>query len=456
MRPMTVAILGAGPVGLAAAAHVLERGLTPLILEQGPEVGNAVRAWGHVPMFSDWSLNTDAAAFRRLATTGWTSPDPHAYPTGDALVSDYLEPLAATLGRWLHLQHKVIGVYRDGLDKVRDAGREEASFLIETDGPVGSEMFRADAVIDATGTWFQPNPGGNGRAVPGEVGHPKVTYGMPDAAGTVRDRFQGKRVAVLGGGHSAVGNLIALASLPGTKPIWLCRATATTRALGGGADDQLSARGSLGLEIAAMAAAGRVSVETGFRLSAIEGIDPLVALSADGRRIVGDELVISTGFRPDLSLFRELRVALDPALECPPALAPLIDPNQHSCGTVRPHGAAELAHPEPGFWIAGMKSYGRAPTFLMATGHEQVRSIVAKIAGDDAAAARVDLVLPETGVCSGPGTRTAQAVAATCCDGPAKGRADACCAADENAKESGASGCGCGTKSEPAKVAACC
>ena len=139
MRPMTIAILGAGPTGLAAAAHVLERGMTPLILEQGPGVGHAVRAWGHVPMFSNWGLNIDAAATRRLAATGWPAPDPRAYPTGDALVRDYLEPLAATLEPWLQVQRKVTVVYSGGLDKVRDAGRDEASFLIETDGPIGPD-----------------------------------------------------------------------------------------------------------------------------------------------------------------------------------------------------------------------------------------------------------------------------------------------------------------------------
>jgi hypothetical protein len=145
-------------------------------------------------------------------------------------------------------------------------------------------------------------------------------------------------------------------------------------------------------------------VRTDFHLSDIEPLDIGLAVldRGEGRfaRIELDELVIATGFRPDLSILRELRVRLDPALECPPVLAPLIDPNVHSCGTVRPHGAVELAHPEAGFYIAGMKAYGRAPTFLLATGNEQVRSIVAELAGDHAAARRVELVLPETGVCS--------------------------------------------------------
>ena len=152
-----------------------------------------------------------------------------------------------------------------------------------------------------------------------------------------------------------------------------------------------------------------------------------------------DELIVATGFRPNLDFVRELRIQLDPAIECPVALAPLIDPNEHSCGTVRPHGARELAQAEPGFYFAGMKSYGRAPTFLMLTGYEQVRSIAADIAGDRAAAERVELALPETGVCN----RSAAPDASQCCGGPAPSAVDACCAADANAKQQGKTGCGC-------------
>lgn len=451
-----VAILGAGPVGLAAAAHVLERGMVPLILEQGDAVGQSVRAWSHVPMFSNWRYNIDGAARRRLEATGWQGPDLDAHPTGRDLVAEYLEPLGKTLAPWLHFGRQVIAVSREGIDKVKDAGRETAPFLVETDGAEGREWHRADAVIDVTGTWFQPNPGGTGRPVPGEAGNARITYSMPDVAGQDRMRFAGRRVAVLGGGHSALGTLIALSALPDTQVIWLCRGKTITRALGGGSADQLAARGAIGTDLARLVDQGRVRVESGFQLASVAGTDPLRVTAGDGRQIDADELVIATGFRPDLSFLRELRVALDPALECPPVLAPLIDPNQHSCGTVRPHGALELAHPEPGFYIAGMKSYGRAPTFLLATGHEQVRSIVAALAGDMQAAARVELVLPETGVCFGPGPRAAQTAAAGCCGGPARTRAEACCVKDEVAKESGAPGCGCGTTGEAPKVAACC
>ena len=112
------------------------------------------------------------------------------------------------------------------------------------------------------------------------------------------------------------------------------------------------------------------------------------------------EMIVNTGNRPNLSMVSEIRTSIDTATESVEALAPLIDPNLHSCGTVRPHGEKELRHPEKDFYIVGSKSYGRAPTFLMATGYEQVRSIVAYLTGDYEAAEKVQLDLPETGVCS--------------------------------------------------------
>ena len=178
--------------------------------------------------------------------------------------------------------------------------------------------------------------------------------------------------------------------MPETQPIWLLRGNDPAKAFGGGANDKLAARGELGAAFAALVAAARIRVESGFRVShlAADGARLVVGAGSGccGRQVIVDELIVATGFRPDLDFVRELRIGLDPAMECPVALAPLIDPNEHSCGTVRPHGARELAQPEPGFYFAGMKSYGRAPTFLMLTGYEQVRSIAAEIAGDRAAA----------------------------------------------------------------------
>jgi thioredoxin reductase len=451
----TVAIIGAGPVGLAAGAHALERGLTPVIIEQGSAIGHAVRKWAHVPMFSNWDYNVDRAAERLLAAVGWNRPNPGAHPTGGDLLSLYLEPLATrtALKDAILLDSRVTSISRKGFDKVRTAGRAGAPFEIAVANGAGAKRILADAVIDASGTWFSPNPGGAGGvpAVGEGEAQERIAYGMPDMRGRERARYAGRTVAVLGGGHSAVGVLIDLARLaeeePGTKAIWLYRGDVLSKAFGGGDADQLSARGALGTAIARLVREGTIEVRTGFRLAGVEQAHGRLLLRSGGEccgaNVVVDELIAATGFRPDLSIVRELRVSLDPALECPPALAPLIDPNLHSCGTVRPHGAAELAHPEPGFYIAGMKAYGRAPTFLLATGHEQVRSIVAEIAGDGEAARRVELVLPETGVCSGPGLTSATKADAGCCGGPAKDEASACCAKDEAAKAAGETSCGC-------------
>ena len=189
-------------------------------------------------------------------------------------------------------------------------------------------------------------------------------------------------------------------------------------------------------------------MESEFGVSRLSADGPSLVVGAGsaccGRQVVVDELIVATGFRPDLDFVRELRIRLDPAIECPVALAPLIDPNEHSCGTVRPHGARELAQPEAGFYFAGIKSYGRAPTFLMLTGYEQVRSIAAEIAGDHEAAAKVELMLPETGVCSGPGPAgdlTEAEAAASCCGGPPPEPASGCCIADVKAKAEGKQSC---------------
>ena len=454
----TIAIIGAGPVGLAAGAYAIERGMTPIILEQGPDIGHAVRQWEHVPMFSNWVYDIDSAAGRLLEATGWNRPDPEAYPTGADLLSQYLKPLATRtpLKDAIYLNSTVRSVARRGVDKVKSAGRADEPFELVVRNGTGEKRITADAVIDASGTWFAPNPGGSGGiAALGETeAAARIHHGMPDVLGKDRARYAGRTVAVLGGGHSAIGTLIELAKLadiePRTRITWLYRGSVIAKAFGGGNADQLSARGALGTTIARLIREERIVVKTGFHLSGVEQTDDGLVLSSGSgcgcAKVAVGELIIATGFRPDLSFLRELRIELDPALECPPVLAPLIDPNLHSCGTVRPHGAAELRHPEPGFYIAGMKSYGRAPTFLLATGHEQVRSIMAEIAGDHAAARWVELVLPETGVCAGPGPKVTGSADtnAGCCGGPAKDDASACCLEDEVTKASGETGCGCG------------
>jgi len=433
----TIAIIGAGPVGLAAAAHALERGLEPVVLEAGPEAGNSIRQWSHVQMFSPWAYNIDKAAERLLVETGWNAPDPTTYPTGGDFLAHYIEPLATRtlLKARIKTASRVTAISRVGFDKVKTKARAAAPFEVRYQNGRGPESLKVDAVIDASGTWFAPNPAGaNGLPAIGELEFAvRIAYGMPDVMGSERTRYAGKTVAVLGAGHSAIGTLIELVRLAGesagTRVIWLLRGDRPEKAFGGGANDKLAARGELGSTFATLVRDGKIQVETNFGVTHVTEKGGQLRIAAGsaccGRHVLAQELIVATGFRPDLSMLSELRLGLDPSLDCPAALAPLIDPNEHSCGTVRPHGARELSHPEPGFFIAGMKAYGRAPTFLTLTGYEQVRSIIADIAGDKEAAARVELELPETGVCS----RSPVEDAGGCCGMPAKTPASTCCAA---------------------------
>jgi thioredoxin reductase len=490
---LPVAVIGGGPVGLAAAAHLLERGLQPVVFEAGPRVGHAMRDWGHVRMFSPWRYVVDHASRRALAGSGWAMPDDEALPTGLELVERYLEPLAAlsSIRPAVRLGTRVAAVSRQLVDKVKTPRRETMPFVVRTIDADGVESdVLARAVIDASGTWFKPNPmGANGLPARGEAAHAaRIRYGIPDILGSERARYAGKRTLVAGTGHSAINSLLALVELMDgdrrTRVFWGMRRNAPGNAFGGGAADALPARGALGTRLRAQVEAGTVRILTGLQIGAIEEAGGmLVVRDADGEEVaLVDEVIVATGARPDLDLLREVRLDLDPALESPRVLAPLIDPNEHSCGSVRPHGAFELEQPEPGLFIAGMKSYGRAPTFLLATGYEQVRSVAAYLAGDYAAAREVLLDLPETGVCNvtfgvndasagccgaetGKETEMSEvnAVAeqpSACCGGPAPKETGACCVKDADAKAVGETGCGCGVpqpaKAAPAVASSCC
>ncbi|AMM31038.1 flavoprotein [Sinomonas atrocyanea] len=426
-----VAVIGAGPVGLAAAAHLLERGLEPLVLEAGPAVGSAMREWGHVRVFSTWRYNLDPASVRLLERHGWEAPRPTALPYGAQIVEDYLEPLAATpeLAGRIRTGHRVLAVARQDRDKGSSLGRDQAPFLLRVQRPDGTVAeVLARAVVDASGTWEHRAPlGSSGLPALGEEEATAAGLVTAPLADVAAGGFAGRRTLVVGGGHSAANSVLALAQLarthPGTQVVWAIRAATPAHAYGGGNADELPARGQLGTRLQSMVGSGAVELLTGFRTARLEVIDGRLRVhAADGRALEVDRLIPATGFRPDLTILSEIRLDLDTAVDAPRRLGPLIDPDFHSCGTVEPHGAEVLAHPENDFYIVGMKSYGRAPTFLMATGYEQVRSIAAALAGDDAAAAAVELELPATGVCSGvgsDGTADEAALAGSCCGAPA-------------------------------------
>ncbi|MFJ1567881.1 NAD(P)-binding domain-containing protein [Streptomyces erythrochromogenes] len=435
---LPVVVIGAGPAGLAAAAHLLGRDITPLVLEAGPLAGAAVREWAHVRLFSRWGELVDPAAEKLLAPTGWTKPAEDTYPSGGDWAERYLQPLADVLGDQVRYGARVTGVSRTGRDRIVDTDRDTQPFVVHYVNADGREQrVLARAVIDASGTWSTPGPaGGSGLAALGEkAAADRISYRVPDLKDpAVRARYAGKRTAVIGSGASAFTALAHLTDLAksddgqgaGTHATWILRRGISGSTFGGGEADQLPARGALGLAAKAAVDGGYADAVTGFRTDTFERTDDghVILVGEDGRRLDPvDEVIVLTGFRPDLAFLDELRLGLDERLQAPVGLAPLIDPNQHSCGTVYPHGVGELSHPEKDVYLVGMKSYGRAPTFLALTGYEQVRSVAAHLAGDHEAAARVELTLPETGVCGGAGLfdepAAAEETGGGCCAAPA-------------------------------------
>ena len=412
MTRLPVAIIGGGPVGLAAAAHLLERGERPILFEAGNTVGASVLNWGHTRMFSPWEFNVDEASLRLLEASGWTMPPAADLPTGAELVERYLRPLAdlPAMRAVINTGARVAGVSRRQHDKVKDSGRDQAPFQLHIVTVDGAEsLLEARAVIDASGSWHKLNPmGANGLPAIGEIAlRQRIAYGLPDVKGRDSNRYAGVRVLVVGSGHSAINVLLDLIDLraehPATEIVWVMRGDNLQKVYGGGEADALAARGQLGLRIKAAVDAGALQIVAPFAITEVGMMDAGLCIRGEAHGEMGgyyaDELIVCTGARPDLAMLREIRLDLDPAVEATRSLAPLIDPNLHSCGTVRPHGEAELRQPEKDFYIIGMKSYGRAPTFLMATGYEQARSVVAALGGDWAAARAVRLNLPETGVC---------------------------------------------------------
>ncbi|WP_025115253.1 NAD(P)-binding domain-containing protein [Lysinibacillus fusiformis] len=409
-KNLPIVIIGAGPIGLAAAAHLVEHKQAFILLEAGHEVAHNIRTWGHVTLFSPWRYNINKAAKALLNASGWKEPNLDMLPTGHELIDLYLKPLSelVQIKPNIQLNAKVVGISRQLNDKMKTKNRADQSFIIYIKQENDIRVIEARAVIDATGTWGNPNPANstgvwlqNEKALADHI-----EYGIPDI-NTNAKRYANKKIAVIGGGHSAINTLLALTELqeknPATKLVWIMRKKSVEEAYGGEEKDALAARGALGVRIHELVDTGKVEVITPFYISQVkkeENIHIVGTISGEQKVLTGfEELIVNAGNRPDLSINSELRLSIDSATESVHALAPLIDPNVHSCGTVRAHGEEILRQPEKDFYIVGAKSYGRAPTFLMATGYEQVRSITAYLTGDEEASKRVELELPETGVC---------------------------------------------------------
>jgi thioredoxin reductase len=344
-RSLAVAVIGAGPVGLAAAAHLITRNIPVKVYEAADTIAANVRDWGHVRLFSPWTFNIDQAAKAILKQHGWQEPPGDALPTGSDLYEAYLRPLADTpeMRAVIETDAIVQAISRDGMSKAITRDRHKAPFsLVVQNG--STRVDRASAVIDASGTWRNPNPlGASGLHAIGEAAASAfIAYGIPDVLGVHRTTYAGKRVLVVGGGHSAANVLLDLAQLAGAdspmQVMWAIRGTNLVRVFGGGVADQLPARGKLGSDLKSLVESGRLKLVTGFAVDRVvrNGAITVAGRTADGATTLGpfDRIIVATGQRPDLAMTRELRLDLDPWLECPKILGPSIDPNLHSCGSV--------------------------------------------------------------------------------------------------------------------------
>lgn len=426
IKSLPVGIIGAGPVGLAAAAHLATRNQSFILFESGNTVASNILSWKHIRVFSPWRYNIDKAARQLLEQTNWQAPDEEGLPTGNELYHQYFKPFAELpiIKPSISLNSRVISIGRKNIDKMKTTWREELPYVVQVQHNNEINQHEVKAVIDASGTWNSPNPiGSGGNYAVGELENKeKIFYGIPDILHQHEVRYKNKSVLVVGSGHSSINAILELDKLkekyPATEIHWVLRKKNVRDVYGGQEADALEARGALGIKIEQLVNEDRINVYTPFQIQKlINKSDKLTIVGFQHEEKFAlpqiDEIISNTGSRPDFSFLREIRLNIDSSLESIGEIAELIDPNIHSCGTVRPHGEKELQHPDKDFYIVGSKSYGRAPTFLMATGYEQVRSIVAAIDGDMEAARKVELDLPETGVCS------VDAGGSACCGVPA-------------------------------------
>ncbi len=386
-----IAILGAGPIGLEAALAAAEAGHPFTLYEAAAEPGGHVRAWGHVRLFTPWSLNVSPRMRAALAAAGYEAPEGDDCPTGRELAERLLAPLAClpAVAPRLRLGTRVLAVGREGLlkhEEIANATRGATPFRLLLAGRDGREWVEhADLVIDATGTYGQPNSlGDGGIPAPGERGLAGAVYrAIPDLAREAGE-WAGKTVLLAGSGHSAQTAARDLAELareaPGTRIVWALRRPEP--AWGSPEGDPLPERAALAAAAAELAA-GASPALLARRGVAVEELAPaaegrvLVRLrNGGGESVVVDRVLSLTGSVGDHSLYRQLQVHECYATAAPMKLsAALLGAAAGDCLAQTSHGVEVLTNPEPGFFILGAKSYGRNNTFLMRVGWEQVAEV---------------------------------------------------------------------------------
>lgn len=398
---LRIAVLGAGPIGLEAALYARTLGCAVTVFERG-SVGDNVRRWGHVRMFSPWNLNVSPLARRRLMQAGHRIPDDSvACPTGFELLEKYLEPLARLpeLAGSIDCGIEVLACGRRGIGKSylgKVPPRSAFAFRILVRNAEGVEAeHEADVVIDATGVY------GNARAL-GEGGIPALGEGAlaraidrepVDIHGPRKTDFSGRRVLLVGGGFSAATTLEALLRLRGEAPdteiLWVCQADETSplREIEG---DALPER----LRLARLANETAQSPPPGVRYLGGRAVRAMrrgergieVVLAAPGaatEQVACDHIIANVGYQPDASIYRELQVHECYATRGPIDLAAsLLAQDAEDCLAVQSGGAQLLKNPEPNFYILGAKSFGTNSSFLLKLGHEQIVQVFTLITGD--------------------------------------------------------------------------
>ena len=393
VSPDTLAIIGAGPIGLEAAAHALELGFDVHLFERG-EVGAHVVSWGHVSMLTPWRMNLGPASQRLLAKHSWQAPDPDALPTGAEFAERLLEPLARTpeLAPRVHTHAQVVQVSRRGAlrsDAIGDPARSACAFRLLVRDAGGRENYlHAHALLDASGVLGSPNALGTGGIPARQEPYlaPQMSYQCDDVLGLRRARYAGKRTLVVGGGAGAATVVLALARLAreveGTSVAWAMRSTHGPLR-GERESDPLPARAALFASARALLAdAGApVTLIRGAEVEAIEFNSAThryrVQMMRDGGPLTEevDQVVSQCGYSQDRALVRELHRDECPRTGGPRALSRALD----AAGDAADEWIAtaeQLAHPEQGYFEIGAKAHARRGEFLIAQGHAHVAAVM--------------------------------------------------------------------------------
>ena len=380
-----IVVIGAGPLGLEAALYAARLDHDVRVLEAG-RVGENVRRWGHVRLFSPFELNHSTLGAAAVIASGARLPEASAILTGREHVEAYLAPLARAEPLRGRVEESVrvrqIGRERLGKSSPFGEARTRFPFRLLVEGPEGESVGNADVVIDASGTYGQPNWLGDGNipALGERALGERIDHALVDIAAE-RAQLEGRRVLVVGSGYSATTALDALCALDAVEVVWATRREGrcpyTVRE-----DDPLPERARLGRLGNALAAGAdrRVEFREATVVERVLGRDRRLAVTLRGPAgedtVEVDRILAHVGCSPDNSLYRELQVHECYASFGPMGLAAaLLAEGEADCLAQTSKGPESLANPEPGFFLVGAKSYGRNSSFLVRIGIAQVRDV---------------------------------------------------------------------------------